>query len=1193
MKGWLDKYGKEINANEGRSSASKEWVGEGYSNVGRDYSPAWGGQFAMGGSLPGSVGFTYARTGSIPSNGPYAKKTKASAQKGKEIPYHPITNPEGYHLQNTLDKIKKLSNKEKRYEPSDAVKNLKSTLSVASLAGAGNPLTQYLAQVAGGTGDLYTAGRYAADKNWNKAGEDFVQGALGFIPYAKAIPGMKIGTDYFTKGARLFNRILKTGHNASDIKTLTESPTSSYPVQENGGMTYYQNGLDWKPKSMEKGGWLEKYEVPKNQNAEYVLPRFDMPRAASESTSRVVNNTITGKQKSTATTGQKNKDIKSSTSDMGKAKKREEQEKQERIAERKAAKAFNEGKSKTFTLPTGETKTLDQMDWREKAYVSGKSVEGKGRLNENDETWYDDWINPVNWITEAAGGLGTAPYEAKAYDSNLPYVGAIASPLFMGRMMGSNSVNPFGKKFWTNEVSNKEFINNMLGDIPSMTKNLTRGAINLADRNLSSVGRNLAKIEKEGEAAGLNPFEIAQKQMKKVGITSNQRQGYIPGVSELAYKYVRPKGYEGIGDGNKFSEIVNNIKKGGYKIKDNERLDAWNLYLGMPQKNKTFSLANTSPGLHPSYPAGSLEGMDIYNLNYMDDYKVRPDYSYYGDLEHSKILEKLDRPIILDRDNYVMGGFNTRMTKSGTEYNDVWDLEPGISLRSLVPKKVSEHPMLDNVFFKKKTVNGVETATPRGIKLRVDNFVGKPFMSHGVSPFTSNDYVNQINERIQSLIKDMPEDVWNRQGRISDLQKDLEIMKNYPKQKKGGIIKDDMGQWAHPGEITEIGSNQITMKGVSYPVLGISDTGDQQMMYPEQEYKFKGKKVTEYPMAQNGRATRADSLALYNNAMLLKGFYDKLAPYYEKPEIGELQSYDKKEIESGKTQRETLLHPSVTPQNKAIIRANKDPNVTYLSDIITGGIDPAAPLLRYDKRIKPQGSINYNPRMIMSSIYDIADRFPKDKDKIMSLIVGYHAQEKWKDPLDRYINKADKEYLFKKYKLNDSSLRYMTRQQVDIEKHTPGLATTIPYYDPIAVKPFDLLTPQEKQQRLKTYGKNPEPKTTTQTTTKPQPSLKVDKSKAKTISTERKTPSGKIIERTSPNATLPPIQNLPYRVDYIGEDGKPTHTNFASNKEGEAFMKEIQNRPMGISGSLPGGSIEGYYENLPKKKKGGWLEKYK
>jgi hypothetical protein len=73
-----------------------------------------------------------------------------------------------------------------------------------------------------------------------------------------------------------------------------------------------------------------------------------------------------------------------------------------------------------------------------------------------------------------------------------------------------------------------------------------------------------------------------------------------------------------------------------------------------------------------------------------------------------------------------------------------------------------------------------------------------------------------------------------------------------PIQKDGGVIKDDMGQWNHPGEITEIGSNDITMKGVPYDVLGISDTGDTKLMKPGKNYKFKGKKVTEYPMAKNG-----------------------------------------------------------------------------------------------------------------------------------------------------------------------------------------------------------------------------------------------------------------------------------------------------------------------------------------------------
>jgi hypothetical protein len=75
-----------------------------------------------------------------------------------------------------------------------------------------------------------------------------------------------------------------------------------------------------------------------------------------------------------------------------------------------------------------------------------------------------------------------------------------------------------------------------------------------------------------------------------------------------------------------------------------------------------------------------------------------------------------------------------------------------------------------------------------------------------------------------------------------------------------------MGQWNHPGEITEIGSNQITMQGVPYPVLGISDTGDTQMMYPNQEYQYNGSSVTEYPMmAQGGQLTKLDQLTNFTN----------------------------------------------------------------------------------------------------------------------------------------------------------------------------------------------------------------------------------------------------------------------------------------------------------------------------------------
>ena len=49
-----------------------------------------------------------------------------------------------------------------------------------------------------------------------------------------------------------------------------------------------------------------------------------------------------------------------------------------------------------------------------------------------------------------------------------------------------------------------------------------------------------------------------------------------------------------------------------------------------------------------------------------------------------------------------------------------------------------------------------------------------------------------------------------------------------------------------------IPSGRITMKDVDFPVFGTDNLGNQQMMYPGQEYQFPGNQVFELPMAQAG-----------------------------------------------------------------------------------------------------------------------------------------------------------------------------------------------------------------------------------------------------------------------------------------------------------------------------------------------------
>jgi hypothetical protein len=82
--GWLDKYDAP------KAQNGIEATMDGLTDQGFNYNGAWGGTMQMGGNLPGSVGFMYARTGA-PSKGPRRNQTDvtdASAQNGAEMRFY-------------------------------------------------------------------------------------------------------------------------------------------------------------------------------------------------------------------------------------------------------------------------------------------------------------------------------------------------------------------------------------------------------------------------------------------------------------------------------------------------------------------------------------------------------------------------------------------------------------------------------------------------------------------------------------------------------------------------------------------------------------------------------------------------------------------------------------------------------------------------------------------------------------------------------------------------------------------------------------------------------------------------------------------------------------------------------------------------------------------------------------------------
>ena len=75
------------------------------------------------------------------------------------------------------------------------------------------------------------------------------------------------------------------------------------------------------------------------------------------------------------------------------------------------------------------------------------------------------------------------------------------------------------------------------------------------------------------------------------------------------------------------------------------------------------------------------------------------------------------------------------------------------------------------------------------------------------------------------------------------------------KYENGGVIKDDMGQWAHPGEVTEISGNTMATHGYGdNPLYVVPDVGEPRVVEANTGTQtFPGAtKFTEYPMAKNG-----------------------------------------------------------------------------------------------------------------------------------------------------------------------------------------------------------------------------------------------------------------------------------------------------------------------------------------------------
>jgi len=230
--------------------------------------------------------------------------------------------------------------------------------------------------------------------------------------------------------------------------------------------------------------------------------------------------------------------------------------------------------------------------------------------------------------------------------------------------------------------------------------------------------------------------------------------------------------------------------------------------------------------------------------------------------------------------------------------------------------------------------------------------------------------------------------------------------------------------------------------------------------------------------------TFADSLAIYNNALVQKEYYDKLKKYFKPVIIKNDKGYNTeirdniKEIEKAHLEYDTK-YTSWTDQEKAKfknlknkIKSNTNPNVSYITDVITGMLDPNAPPLRYDSRINNQGSASYHPNTkdYTNRELDIIKKADSDRSYIET--ITYYTNTSRPDlggSKEKWLNFAKKNRISKK---EMTGLLYKIKHNVGISENLKGWQTLIPYYDPLAVKPDKLLNDSEIRLRYEKYGKS-------------------------------------------------------------------------------------------------------------------------
>jgi hypothetical protein len=624
-------------------------------------------KFNMGGSLPGSVGFMYARTNSpAPSNGPYAKKTKASAQDGKTI--HPID----LHLP--------------KYE--------KPKPFFTGYGFSQNPVNNVNVYGVGAYGTGNINDRLNLSGNVNSASVFYPGGEKMFMN-----PRFEVGM--------------------------------KYKFDNGGSMSYYQNGLDWKPKSISKnGGWLENH-VPQAQKG-FELATGIKPVTFLNNATDIIGRTpiqiIKHNQKGEEIANRNIATNKRQFLNQGQATTKESEARRKTLTKQ----AVNQLPNVIYDEQTGTTSAVNPNMTYE-----GDPANFMGERQQKAIDHIAGALEAAGYIT-GAGELAGAGYSAlRKGISTLPSPKTIA----LSKILDNSKLNTkLANNLYANRILEEELIAPNVS-FKGLETNLPEGS-----RIINHAGSPF--LQKDGR------MYYIQEHDDRIRLLDNTDY-FVPHPEDLYPSKSKLK------DLKKY-----NISDKSDPIYDNQ----WYHF------NQT-----TDP---------------------IDDWIIHNDL---GGIKGEKTWWKKSEPY---------KGMTNRSLFDQPEGRHIYAKQS--ALESSLGRPLNEHRELIGDIIKKGNVQrGGLTITPTGESLLPN--------VQGLKSFTYN-----------PLTKSMERGIF--------------------KKKQGGVVKDDNGYWNPDnwGKVVEIDSPDITMKGVDQDLIGISDEGDVQYMTRGKDYKFKGKKVREYPVGKNG-----------------------------------------------------------------------------------------------------------------------------------------------------------------------------------------------------------------------------------------------------------------------------------------------------------------------------------------------------